>query len=228
MASDSPVTPMMPHMVTQATWAPAARSAPGRPRRPRRAGPRPRRPGPPTRASTMTRTNGSVPLGRSRTRPSWPSSASAFTTASHTSALSARRSGCGIGTLTRRWGTRSTSPAERSASERPARSTRSASAIPVRMPSPVVERDRKMMWPDCSPPEAQPVGVERGQDVAVPDVGLAHGDAAGLHGQAEAEVGHDGDGHRVAGELPPLGQIEREQRQQHVAVDDASRRGRPR
>ena len=33
------------------------------------------------------RTNGSVPLGRSRTRPSWPSSASALTTASHTSAL---------------------------------------------------------------------------------------------------------------------------------------------
>ena len=73
------------------------------------------------RASTMTRTMGSVPLGRRSTRPSWPSSASALTTASHTSVAPARRSGWGMGTLTRRCGTRSTRPAARSASEPSAR-----------------------------------------------------------------------------------------------------------
>ena len=38
-----------------------------------------------SRASTITRTRGSVPLGRSSTLPSWPSSASALATASQTS-----------------------------------------------------------------------------------------------------------------------------------------------
>ena len=41
-----------------------------------------------------------------------------------------------------------------------------------------------------------------------------------LHGQAEAEVGHDGDDHGVARQLAPLGQVEREEGQQDVAVDD--------
>ena len=67
--------------------------------------------------------------------------------------------------------------------------------------------------------EGQAVGVERGQHVAVPHVGLAHRNAAGLHGQPKAEVGHDGDGHGVAGQVSPFGQVQREERQQHVAVD---------
>ena len=71
-------------------------------------------------------------------------------------------------------------------------------------------------------PEAQPVGVERGQDVTVPHVRLAHRDAAALHGEAEAEVRHHRDRHGVAAEPPPLGQVEREQREQDVAVDDAA------
>ena len=183
MASASPVTPMIPHMVTQATWGTSAaalrvgvtrspgrtrssrcpgpgtrlgtRPGPGRSRRRRPARPPRRRPAA-SRASTMTRTSGSVPLGRSRTRPSCPNSASAFTTASQTSAQSARRSGRAMGTLTNRWGTRSTSPSERSDSERPVRSNRSARASPVSMPSPVVDNERKMMCPDCSPPRLSP------------------------------------------------------------------------
>ena len=68
-------------------------------------------------------------------------------------------------------------PPTASASE-PARAARirSASAMPVSTPSPVVDCERKMMWPDCSPPRAEPVGVQRGQHVAVADVGLAHRD----------------------------------------------------
>ncbi len=69
-------------------------------------------------------------------------------------------------------------------------------------------------------PEAQAVGVERGQDVAVPHVRLAHRDAAVLHGEAEAEVGHDRHHNGVAAEASPLGQVEGEQREEDVAVDD--------
>ena len=74
-ASASPVTPMMPHMVPQATWAPAARVCPER--RPRRTTAAASWAATASawasaRASTITRTSGSVPLGRSSTRPSWP------------------------------------------------------------------------------------------------------------------------------------------------------------
>ena len=223
-ASASPVTPMMPHMVDQATRAPrgSTRSSPSaEPSTMPASSAATASAWASARASTITRTSGSVPLGRSRTRPSWPSSASALTTASHTSAQSARRSGCGMGTLTSRWGTRSTSPSERSARERPARSTRSASAMPVRMPSPVVERVAEDDVARLLAAQAEPVRVERGQHVAVADVGLADADAAVLHGQAEAQVGHDGHDDRVAGQLPRLGQVEGEQGQEHVAVDHA-------
>ena len=59
------------------------------------------------------------------------------------------------------------------------------------------------MCPDCSPPRARPFGVEGGQHVAVADRGLAHLDAPLGHGQAEPEVGHHRDHHRVAGQLAP-------------------------
>ena len=70
--------------------------------------------------------------------------------------------------------------------------------------------------------EAEPVGVERGQHVAVPDGGLAYGDPVALHGQAESEVGHHGDGDGVPGQASPLGQVEGEEGEQHVAVDDGA------
>ena len=40
-----------------------------------------------------------------------------------------------------------------------------------------------------------------------------------LHGQTEAEVGHDGDHHGVAGQLAALGQVQREEGQEDVPVD---------
>ncbi len=67
--------------------------------------------------------------------------------------------------------------------------------------------------------EGETVRIERGQHVAVPHVGLAYPDAVRLHGQAEAEVGHDRHHHRVAGEVAPAGQVEGEEGQQDVAVD---------
>ena len=65
--------------------------------------------------------------------------------------------------------------------------------------------------------------LERGQHVAVADRGLRHRDPPRLHGQAEAEVGHHGHHHRVAGEQSPLGEVEREEGEQLVAVDERRR-----
>ena len=57
-------------------------------------------------ASTITRTSGSVPLGRSSTRPASPSRASSSATADHTASASSSSSVSGTGTLTSTWGTR--------------------------------------------------------------------------------------------------------------------------
>ena len=133
-ASASPVTPMMPHITrgSQATseaTRPCGSISPGS-RRPRAqlepgqlgsaTGDRPRPPrrrgldhDPHQRLGPAGAQQDPARRGRARPRPS--------ATASHTSAQSARRSGWGIGTLTRTWGTRSTSPSSSSASERPDR-----------------------------------------------------------------------------------------------------------
>src|SRR6185437_6330436 len=91
-------------------------------------------------ASTITRTNGSVPLGRRRTRPVVPNVPSASRTAAHTASASARRPASVTRTLTSTWGSSSISPSVRSATERPARASRSASSRPLSTPSPVVAR----------------------------------------------------------------------------------------
>ena len=51
-------------------------------------------------------------------------------------------------------------------------------------------------------PEGEPVLVQGGQHVAVPDLGLLHDDAPVLHGQAEPQVGHDGDTTVLPASLP--------------------------
>ena len=73
--------------------------------------------------------------------------------------------------------------------------------------------------------EGEPVALERLEHVAVPDRGLAHGDAPLRHGQAQPEVGHDGDHHGVAGEPAACGEVDGEQRQQLVAGGELPGRG---
>ena len=228
MASDSPVTPMMPHIVTPgylracgpicpraasttpASWAATASAWAS------------------SRASTMTRTSGSVPLGRSRTLPVVAQLGLGLDhRLPHLGAVG-QALGSGDGDVDQALG----DPLDQAGRQ-----------VGQRAPGPqdqVGQRDSGQdavtggrAGPEDDVPrllatEAEAVGVERGQHVAVPHVGLAHRDAAGLHGQPEAEVGHDGDDHGVAGQVAPLGQVQREQRQQHVAVDDGRRCGRRR
>ena len=70
--------------------------------------------------------------------------------------------------------------------------------------------------------EGETVHIERGQHVAVPDIGLTHPDAVRLHGQAEPEVGHDRHDDGVARQVAPAGQVEGEEGQQDVAVHHRS------
>lgn len=106
-------------------------------------------------ASTMTRTSGSVPDWRSRTRPVSPSSRSASTTAAASSAEVFTRVLSTSGTLMRTCGMRCMTPAS-SVRLRPVAATRAASIRPVSVPSPVVAWSRTMTCPDCSPPSAKP------------------------------------------------------------------------
>ena len=106
-------------------------------------------------ASTITRTSGSVPDGRSSTRPVSPSSASAALTAALTSGAAAPACRSATGTLIITWGSLVTTEA-RSASDRPVAAIRAISCRPVRMPSPVVACAGSTMCPLCSPPNARP------------------------------------------------------------------------
>ena len=107
-------------------------------------------------ASTMTRTRGSVPLARRRTRPRWPSSPVTAATSARTSALSTTRAGSTAGMFTRTWGRRRMTSETSSASGRPVRRSRSRRRTAVRTPSPVVASSRKTRCPDCSPPRVNP------------------------------------------------------------------------
>ena len=84
----------------------------------------------------MTRTIGSVPEGRSSTRPLSPSAASATCTPARTSASVARERSTPR-TLISTWGKTVMTDA-RSASERPVRAISAHRCSPVSTPSPVV------------------------------------------------------------------------------------------
>ena len=88
-------------------------------------------------ASTMTRTSGSVPDGRTSTRPSSPSSSSTSRTRLQKAASRARASAPSTATLRSTCGTRVTTDAS-SESDRPRRAMVSSRKMPVRVPSPVV------------------------------------------------------------------------------------------
>ena len=132
-------------------------------------------------ASTITRTSGSVPLGRTSTRPSPPSSASA-TAISSATALGDQVGLAGASAdVAQHLGQRVMTAAASSASGRPVRASTSSSSTPVSSPSPVVARSRKITWPDCSPPSDQPPALQRLEHVAVADRALDHLDAVRRH-----------------------------------------------
>ena len=220
--------PTMPHMAGQATDASATPGAasPALRRayvtvsaRRRRSTRRRRRPGGWVGASTITRTSGSVPLGRTSTRPWSPSSASTLAICRR-SARRRRASALGdrhVDEHLRQPGHRRRGEVGQRA---PGRTTASASTTPVSSPSPVVARSRKITWPLCSPPSEYPPLAERLEHVAVADRRLDHVDAGGLHRQAEPEVGHHGDDDRVVAQRAPVAQVAGADGDDVVAVDD--------
>ena len=129
-------------------------------------------------------------------------------------------------TLTSTWGSRCIEP-RRPAPPAAARAAgrRSSSRTPVSTPSPVVASSPEDDVARLLAAEGEPVGVERLEDVAVADLGLAHGDAPLGHGQAEPEVRHDRDHHGVAGQPAAAGQVGGEERQQLVAGGERRRCG---
>ena len=106
-------------------------------------------------ASTMTRTTGSVPEGRSSTRPESPSSASAASTAACTAALPSTACLSFTRTLISVCGKRVMTLAT-SSMEEPARRQAARNCRAVTKPSPVELCSRKIIWPLCSPPRTKP------------------------------------------------------------------------
>jgi len=102
-------------------------------------------------ASTMTRTSGSVPDARTNTRPSCPRLDSLLATASQTGPAASSASRSTTSTLIMRCGYRCITDAS-SRIDDPVRAASERNRTAVSKPSPVVERSRKITWPDCSPP----------------------------------------------------------------------------
>ena len=128
-------------------------------------------------ASTITRTSGSVPLGRTSTRPRSPSSAStaAIVVGDALGRVGHRRGDRHVDEHLRQAGHRRRRQLGQRAARRGAR--RRAACSPVSRPSPVVARSRKMTWPDCSPPSEYAAGGQRLEHVAVADGRLDDVDA---------------------------------------------------
>ena len=170
-------------------------------------------------ASTITRTSGSVPEGRSRTRPVSPSSASASATAAASTKSSSARDLSTSGTLTSTCGSRVITDAE--LGER-----RAGGGHPVED----VQRGEDAVAGGRVPAHDHVAGLlaaegEAGQlhrleDVAVTHLRLPYADPGGLHRLHEAEVAHHGGHDRVVLQLTGLPHRQREDGQDLVAVDD--------
>ena len=88
------------------------------------------------------------------------------------------------------------------------------------MPSPAGTKPVSMMWPDCSPPSAQPRSSSSASTLRSPTGVVATSTPCSLHRLVEAVVGHDRDRHAVAGQAVVLAQVQRGERDQLVAVHD--------
>ena len=103
-------------------------------------------------ASTITRTRGSVPEGRTRTRPRPSSPSLSRSTASQTAAACSSAARSAISTFSSTCGSFRIGIA---AARSPFPSARMVSRAAA-MPSPVGPSSSQMMCPDCSPPSVQP------------------------------------------------------------------------
>ena len=195
--------PTMPHMEDQATDGDAA--DPGSAARiSRRPGPRPRSISAPASAwswvgaSTITRTSGSVPLGRTSTRPRLPSSAStlAISSANALGGVGHRRGDGHVDEDLRQPGHRR----RRQLGQRPPRPAHGVTQDHAGQQA-VTGRGHVAEDHVAALLTAQRVraGGQRLQHVAVADGRHHHVDAGLLHRQAEPEVRHHGDDDGVVG-----------------------------
>ena len=182
-----------------------------------------RRSAPPRRgASTITRTNCSVPDGRSRTRPVSPRRASATSTASRTAGSGTARPPVGhLRTLSRTCGSRFTTEARSARTIRSRHPGHHAAARSAgrrrwwRAPA-------APTWPDCSPPRPNlPARTPRGRTGRRP--GGTHRRYRIPHRQVQSEVAHHRRDQGVVGELTGLLHGQSEHGHDLVAVDRRAR-----
>ena len=153
-------------------------------------------------ASTMTRTSGSVPLGRSSTRPPSPSSASAAATSARRPRSSRSSGRWARRTLRSTCGSRSITDAE--LGERPAGAGDDVGEVdageqPVAGGGEVALDDVARLLAA----ERAAAGLHRLEHVAVADGGVDDGHAVRGHRQAEPEVGHHRDDDGVVRQRAP-------------------------
>src|SRR6266511_1325151 len=101
-------------------------------------------------ASANTRMTGSVPDGRTRTRPSVPSSALTRSTSARMASVSSLRATAKFSLTCGKRGITAVSSASGRPRSPPQRRSAAASPSPATWPS------SQMMWPDCSPPRIPP------------------------------------------------------------------------
>ncbi len=159
-------------------------------------------------ASTITRTRGSVPDGRSSTRPVLPSSRSASETAVASSAELVTRDLSTSGTVYKR------QVLERTPGLRDPRRQHQAGQRAVAGGGVVEDDDVAGLLAA----EGVAVLLHLLQDVPVADAGLHELDALALHGQLEAQVGHDGRHDGVGTQRVPLPHRQRQHGEDLVAV----------
>ena len=169
-------------------------------------------------ASTMTRTSGSVPLGRSRTRPLSPRVSEAVATADATVGRGRHR--LAIGDVHVHHHLRVAAHHARKLAERRARRGCERQEPHGReQPVPVVAYRRKITWPLCSPPRTNPPRSIASSTYRSPTCVRATSDPVLDHRPLEPDVRHHGRHHRVAGELAGLVQPDGTRRQHLIAVD---------
>ena len=175
-------------------------------------------------ASTITRTSGSVPLGRTSTRPR-PSSSSLGGVDRRVDVLGALQRAAvahaHVDEPLRQLGHR-VALAQIAAGERLHRQQCAGDAV-----AGAVEAHLDDV-PGLLAAEHPVARAQLLEHVAVADVRDRHRHARLLHRRVKAVVGHHRHRHAVAVEPPAVAQVKRRERQQLVAVDDLPERDRPR
>ncbi len=175
----------------------------------------------------MIRTSGSVPDARTSTRPASPKLASTSCTQSHSAAAAVMST------------VRATRTFSSSCGERVICAASADSRVPVRTSTSHEQHRREQSVARCREVRVHDVArllathreiarLHLGDDMAITDRRLDHVDSGVAQGMTHSEVRHHGHDDRVAAQHAALVHVERGDRHDLVAVDDARRARRPR